>query len=214
MVVATPAPPAGDQHDPRQLRAAQRAGGRGHLADRRPSLAFGVIGVLGALRLDELERIGDRHRRRVPRRGGPRGDRLAHGGPCSRSARHRVGGPDRPVGGDGPDVLVPLAGVAWLLALLIVMASPSYGTLWVPGMALISEGSERVGLDQGFAFAIFNMAWAAAQVAGSAGGAALAQGTSDGVAYGVVAALCAGTLAAIMRWAPGARSPSAASRTG
>jgi hypothetical protein len=68
-------------------------------------------------------------------------------------------------------------------------------------MALISDGAEAIGLDQGFAFAIFNMAWAAAQVAGSAGGAALAQGTSDGVAYGVIAALCAGTLVAIARMA-------------
>jgi hypothetical protein len=72
----------------------------------------------------------------------------------------------------------------------------------VPGMALISDGAERVGLDQGFAFALFNMAWAAAQVAGSAGGAALAQGTSDGVAYGVVAALSLATLVAIQARRP------------
>jgi hypothetical protein len=66
-------------------------------------------------------------------------------------------------------------------------------------MALISDGAESVGLDQGFAFAIFNMAWASAQIAGSAGGASIAQATSDGVAYGIIAALCFATLIAVSR---------------
>jgi hypothetical protein len=66
-------------------------------------------------------------------------------------------------------------------------------------MALISDGAEAVGLDQGFAFAIFNMAWAGAQIAGSAGGATLAGATTDAVAYGIIAALCLGTLVAISR---------------
>jgi hypothetical protein len=66
-------------------------------------------------------------------------------------------------------------------------------------MALISDGAETVGLDQGFAFAIFNMAWAGAQIAGSAGGASIAQATSDGVAYAIIAALCFATLIAVTR---------------
>jgi MFS family permease len=96
-------------------------------------------------------------------------------------------------------VLLPLAGSVTVFALIAVLASPSYGTLWVPAMALISDGVEAVGMDQGFAFAIFNMVWAGAQIAGSAGGASLAEATSDGLVYGIVAALCFGTLVAISR---------------
>ncbi len=66
-------------------------------------------------------------------------------------------------------------------------------------MALISDGAESVGMDQGFAFAIFNMAWAGAQIAGSAGGASLAQVTSDGFVYAIIAALCAATLVVVSR---------------
>jgi hypothetical protein len=94
-------------------------------------------------------------------------------------------------------LLVPLPSVAWLLAVVIVLALPSYGTLWVPGMALISEGAEHIGLHQGYAFALFNMTWGGAQIAGAAGGAALAQATSDTAVYLVVAALCGATLAAV-----------------
>ena len=94
-------------------------------------------------------------------------------------------------------ILIPLAGVVWLFALIAVLAGPSYGTLWIPGMALISDGAEEIGLDQGFAFAIFNMAWAGAQIAGGGGGAALAQATSDGTVYALIACLSLATLTVI-----------------
>jgi MFS family permease len=98
--------------------------------------------------------------------------------------------------------LLPLPGAAWLLAIVIVLTSPAYGTLWIPGMALISDGAEAVGLDQSYAFAIFNMAWAGAQIAGAAGGASLAQATSDHLVYGSIAALCVATLVAIQTRRP------------
>jgi hypothetical protein len=69
-------------------------------------------------------------------------------------------------------------------------------------MALISDGAEAVGLDQSYGFAIFNMAWAGAQIAGAGGGAALAQATSDGFVYGSIAALCVATLVAIQTRRP------------
>ena len=199
VAVRTPAPPAGDLHDPRRLRRALRnayvLGGIWLIVV--PSLGFGVLSVLGSLRLDELGasavaigavwlvaslfegvlapvagRLADRRGRLW----------LARFGLAAATVL---------------TVLVPLAGAAWLLALLIIATSPSYGTLWVPGMALISDGAETVGLDQGFAFALFNMAWASAQVAGAAGGAALAQRTSDGVVYAMIAGLSFATLIAI-----------------
>lgn len=199
VAVRTPAPPAGDQHDPRRLRPALRnrlvAGGIWLIVV--PSLGFGAIAVLGALRLDELGAtavaigavfiVAAAFETVVSPLAGRLADRRG------KVWVARIGLSAATV----LTILLPIAGVAWLFAVLVVLASPSYGTLWVPGMALISDGAEAVGLDQGFAFAIFNMAWAAAQIGGSAGGAALAQATSDAVVYGAIAALCAGTLAAI-----------------
>jgi MFS family permease len=195
----TPAPPAGDLHDPRRLwralRNARVLGGSWLIVV--PSLGFGVLAVLGSLRLDELGAsavaigavwvVASSFETVLAPLAGRVADRRG------RLWMARLGLGVATV----LTLLLPLAGAAWLLALLIVLTSPSYGTLWVPGMALISDGAESIGLDQGFAFALFNMAWAAAQVAGSAGGAALAQGTSDAVAYGAVAALSLATLIAI-----------------
>ena len=201
LVVRTPAPPAGDQHDPRRLRPALRNGlvAGGIWLIVVPSLGFGAIAVLGALRLDELGAtavaigavflVAAAFETVVSPLAGRLADRRG------KVWVARIGLTAATV----LTILLPFAGVAWLFAVLVVLASPSYGTLWVPGMALISDGAEAVGLDQGYAFAIFNMAWAAAQVGGSAGGAALADATSDTLVYAVIAALCAATLLAIGR---------------
>jgi MFS family permease len=201
LTVGTPAPAAGDQHDPRRLRHAvrNRLVASGMWLIVVPSLGFGAIGVLGSLRLDELGAsavaIGAVFIVAAAFEGviSPLAGRLA-----DRRGKvwvARIGLTAATV----LTILLPIASVAWLFALLIVLASPSYGTLWIPGMALISDGAEAIGVDQTFAFAIFNMAWAAAQISGSAGGATLAQATSDGVVYGLIAALCAATLVALGR---------------
>jgi hypothetical protein len=62
-------------------------------------------------------------------------------------------------------------------------------------MALMSEGAERVGLDQAYAFAAMNLVWAGAQLAGAAGGGAAADALSDGAVYAALAALSAVGLA-------------------
>ena len=69
------------------------------------------------------------------------------------------------------------------------MCSFSLGAFWAPSMSLASDEAERLGLDYAFGFAIINLAWAPAQVAGSAGGGKLADATSDSVAYLVLAGL-------------------------
>jgi MFS family permease len=205
----TPAPPPVDQHDPRRLLRAMRnrvvAVGVWLIVVQ--SVAFGAISVLGALRLDALGASA-----------------VAIGAVFLVSAAFET--VVSPVAGRLTDrrgrvwvarlgltattvltVLLPLAGAAWLLALLLVLTTPAYATLWVPGMALISDGAESIGLDQAFAFAIFNIAWSGAQVLGSAGGAALAQTTTDAAVYAVIAGLSLATLIALR-----VRSPAGVAR--
>lgn len=96
-------------------------------------------------------------------------------------------------------VLLPLPQTPLLLAVLVVVAGPTVGMLWVPGMALISGGAETAGLDQGYAFALVNLAWAGAQTIGASAGGALAEAAGDAVAYGAVAAACGAALVVVLR---------------
>jgi len=65
-------------------------------------------------------------------------------------------------------------------------------------MALISDGAERVGMAQGLAFGIVNLAWAGGQVVGSTGGSAVADASSDAFTYALLAVLAVGTLALLL----------------
>jgi hypothetical protein len=66
-------------------------------------------------------------------------------------------------------------------------------------MALLTDGIEATGVDTALGFTLLNLAWAPGHVIGSAFGAAIADATNDTAAYGVLAALCAGTLVAATR---------------
>ena len=59
---------------------------------------------------------------------------------------------------------------------------------------MLSDASEALGLDQGFAFGIMNLAWAAGQVGGGAAGGALADVSADAVPYAILSLLCLATL--------------------
>jgi len=87
----------------------------------------------------------------------------------------------------------------WLLVPTVVLAGFVVGVFWAPSFSLLSDEAEATGLDYAFAFTLINLAWAPSQIAGAAGGAALAQATSDAVPYLVLAAACALTLAALWR---------------
>ena len=164
-----------------------------------PGLLFGTLGVLAPLRLDELGasgvavaaiwlgvaglealvspvvgRISDRRGRLVPVLGSLAGIALLY-------------------------TLLPLPDRLGPLVVLVLLAGPVIGVLWAPASALLSDGADAVGLDQGFAFALLNLGWAIGQVVGSSGGAALAQATSDAVPYLLLAGVCAGTLAGLTR---------------
>ena len=87
---------------------------------------------------------------------------------------------------------------AWLVALLI-LGMPAFGTLFTPAMALLSDGAQRLRVNQGLAFGMTNLAWAAGQAVAAAGSGALAQATSDIVPYSLLAAACLASLIFLWR---------------
>ena len=100
-------------------------------------------------------------------------------------------------GGVLVSLLAPLLAPApWLIALLIV-GMPAFGTLFTPATALLSTGAHRLGLNQGLAFGLGNLAWAGGQVFASAGSGAVAQATSDLVPYILLAGAFLVTLAVV-----------------
>ncbi len=86
-----------------------------------------------------------------------------------------------------------------VIAVLVVAASVSFGGFYTPGMALVSDRSERAGLPQGIGFGVTNTAWAAGALAGPLIGGALGQALGDPVPYLVCAGLCGLTLVAATR---------------
>lgn len=96
-------------------------------------------------------------------------------------------------------VVIAWVDLRWPYLVLVVAAGVAYGVNWVPGTALLSDGAETAGLDQGFGFALLNVAWAPANVVGAALGGVLAEAAGDAAAYLLAAALCVVTLAAAQR---------------
>ena len=99
--------------------------------------------------------------------------------------------------------LAPHVGTVRGLVPLLVVAMPAFGALFAPAMAMLSEGTDRLGLDQGLSFGLANLAWALGQVVAAAGSGALAQATSDLVPYSLLGLACVATLGAA--WSGGTR---------
>jgi MFS family permease len=94
-------------------------------------------------------------------------------------------------------IVVPqLTAGLWLIGVLIA-GLPCYGTLYAPASALVASGAERLGLNQGIAFAVSNLAWAAGQTVAASASGALAEATSDLVPYTLLAVACACTAIAL-----------------
>jgi MFS family permease len=94
-------------------------------------------------------------------------------------------------------IVVPqMTAAPWLIGVLIA-GLPFYGTLYAPASALVASGAERLGLNQGIAFAVSNLAWAAGQSIAASASGAIAQATSDLVPYALLAVACAGTVIAL-----------------
>ena len=64
------------------------------------------------------------------------------------------------------------------------------GLLWAPSMAMLSDGADAVGLEQGLAFGLMNLTWATGQSLGDIGGARLGEAAGDEVAYLLLSAIC------------------------
>ena len=204
LTLRLPAPPAVDgaaRSAGAKLRTVARAPGVriGMTLILIPGMLFGAIDVLVPLRLDELGaaagaiavvflvaaiteglvapiagRISDRYGRLMPSKVG-----LA----ASAVAALALIVPDR----------------AWLLGVLMILAAPAIGILWSPAMAMLSDGAEGVGVDQGLAFGVVNFGWGLGHTIGASAGPGLADATSDTATYLVLAAICAAALAALAR---------------
>jgi MFS family permease len=145
-----------------------------------PSLMFGAIDVLLPLRVDDL--------------GG--GHALIAVGFIGGAAIESVLAPlagrmsDR-IGRRAPYVLgmaicalsmifYAFAGSLATVIVALLLTSLGSGLCFAPAMTLISDAADESGLHQGYAVAVTNMAWAAAQVLGGVAGAAVAGVTGDG----------------------------------
>ena len=95
-------------------------------------------------------------------------------------------------------LLAPTLASARLLIPALIVGMPSFGTLFTPAMALVSEGAQRQRLDQGLAFGLANLAWASGQAMAAGGSGALAQATSDLAPYSLLAAACLATLGFVL----------------
>jgi MFS family permease len=195
---AVPAPPAAP---PQPLRAAwpvlrDRQVAAGMWLTLLPGLGFGVMDTLAPLRLSQLGApaavIGASFVAAAAIESGisPLAGRLADRRGALLPVRIALAGAVL------ASLLTPVLPSEYLLVALLVAGLPFYGALFAPATALLSAGADRMGLHQGLAFGLANLAWASGQVVAAALSGALAEATSDFVPYALLAAILASTLAA------------------
>jgi MFS family permease len=93
--------------------------------------------------------------------------------------------------------VLPWPEQARVLAVVTVLSYCAFGIFWAPAMSLLSDASERVGLDVAWGFALANLAWAPGQATGAALGGALARVATDALPYLLLTGCCLATLAAV-----------------
>jgi MFS family permease len=87
-------------------------------------------------------------------------------------------------------LLAPLLSPLGVLMALLIAGMPAFGTLFAPSSALIANSAQRLGLHQGLAFGLGNLAWAAGQTVAASASGAIAQATTDFVPYALLACTC------------------------
>jgi predicted MFS family arabinose efflux permease len=106
-------------------------------------------------------------------------------------------------GGAATAAAFPFPGQAAWLAALLAFGMPAYGCLCVPGAGLLSAGADRLGLHQGMAFGLANLAWSGGQAGAAMAAGALAKAASDLLPAVLLAGLCLAALAVLR---PGSRT--------
>lgn len=94
-------------------------------------------------------------------------------------------------------VLLPVLHPLGVLVALVVVGLPSYGTLFVPASAMISDGADRQSLHHGLGFGLANLAWASGQAVAAASSGAIAQAVGDTLPYLLLALALAVTFLAV-----------------
>jgi MFS family permease len=92
-----------------------------------------------------------------------------------------------------------VASTAVVLIVIICLTALGTGAAWTPSMALLSDLSESVGLNQALGAGLMNMAWAAGQIIGEGGSGALAKATDDTVTTVLIGAVCLLSAAVLLR---------------
>jgi MFS family permease len=160
-----------------------------------PAAAFGVLDVLAPLRLADLGATGLALGATFFAAAGLEAVIAPSAG---RAADRRGALPVARIGlaiGTVALVVLQLPDSAWSLAVVVVIAAGVLGVLWVPAGLLLTAGAEVIDLDDAYAYAFFNLAWAAGFTIGAAGGGAMAQVTADAVPYLLIAGAYAASLA-------------------
>ena len=162
-----------------------------------PALVFGIVGVLVPLKLDEagwsaagiavawvvsaaiemvlaplIGRVSDRKGRLLPLR-------IALMGSVAVLLGFAFA--------DRPALVVPI----------LILSGITFGGFWAPAMALLTDAADRIGLAQGLAFGLMNLAWGAGNAIGPAIGGAVADAAGDAVPFLIMAALCLATLGSL-----------------
>jgi MFS family permease len=190
--------------DPPRPRALRRALGERQVLGALwlmtiPALVFGIVGVLVPLELDRagwtaaaiavawissaaiemflapaIGRVSDRHGRLLPLR-------VALTGAVGVLVAFSLA--------DRPAAIVPI----------LILSGVTFGAFWAPAMALLADAAERIGLAQGLAFGLMNVAWGTGNALGPVLGGALADAWGDALPYALAAAVCGATLLFLLR---------------
>ncbi|MFM9139802.1 MAG: MFS transporter [Solirubrobacterales bacterium] len=104
------------------------------------------------------------------------------------------------LGALGMAVLATPEGII-VVAAMLAFAGVTLGALFTPGARIISRRAEALNIDQGWAGAFQNIAWAGSIAIGAVVGGAVAQAVGDGGAYalGAIAALSTGLVLLLRR---------------
>lgn len=110
-------------------------------------------------------------------------------------------------------VVVPAIGERWVAAACVVLAVWTYGQLWGPTMASMSQEYERAGVAQAVGFSVMNLTVGVAILTGSLVAGEIAQVAGDPTAYAMAIAACLTTIVAISMRRRGSRQVEFGSRT-